>query len=251
MCTPRSRWSGEGGEDGVGDRADAGLDRRPVGDSLGDEGGDAIVDLGPRRRGHLDERPVDLDPAEHLADVDLVAAERPRLLGVGLEEEAGAADERGGVVGVDPEAEVAVPIGPRGRGEDERVTRALAEDVAHLAEVVRHEVDRAGAKARAGDVGQEVGHVAQAVAERAVQVRPVVDGVHLVDRHAFEAVGVGLDGVEQADRLAVGQRHDDVGARGDVIENGLGVGRNRHRAHLRFRPGVGDWSKANRSRASA
>ena len=61
--------------------------------------------------GDLDERPVDLDPAEHLADVDLVASERARLLGVGLEEEAGAADERGGVVGVDAEAEVAVPIG--------------------------------------------------------------------------------------------------------------------------------------------
>ena len=36
---------GERGQDGVGDRPDARLDRRPVGDPLGDEGGDAIVEL--------------------------------------------------------------------------------------------------------------------------------------------------------------------------------------------------------------
>ena len=71
---------------------------------------DAIVELGTWWGRHLDERAVDLDPPEDLADVDLVASERPRLLDVRFEEEAGPPDERGGVVGVDAEAEVAVAI---------------------------------------------------------------------------------------------------------------------------------------------
>ena len=54
----------------------------------------AVVELGPRRRADLDQRAVDVDPAEHLADVDLVAPERARHLGVGLEEEPGPPDER-------------------------------------------------------------------------------------------------------------------------------------------------------------
>ena len=60
--------------------------------------------------------------------------------------------------------------------------------------------------------GQEVRDVAQCIAERAVQVRAVVEGVHLVDPDAREVGGVPLDGVEQRDRLAVGERDDDVGA---------------------------------------
>ena len=60
--------------------------------------------------------------------------------------------------------------------------------------------------------------MAEAVAERAVQVRPVVQGVHLVDAHAVEPVGAGLDRVEQRDRFAVGERHDEVGAGSDVVE---------------------------------
>ena len=55
--------------------------------------------------------------------------------------------------------------------------------------------------------------------EPAVQVRPVVDDVHLVDAQALEAVGVGLDGIEQRHRFAVGQRHDDVAVGRQVIEH--------------------------------
>ena len=74
-----------------------------------------------RRGGHLDERVVGLAPADDLADVHLVAPERPGHLLVGFEEEPGPADERGDVVGVEPEAEVAVAVGRRRRRDDQRV----------------------------------------------------------------------------------------------------------------------------------
>ena len=61
----------------------------------------SCVGLGRRRRGDLDQRVVGLGPADDLADVDLVAPERPRHLLVGLEEEPGAPDERRDVVGVE------------------------------------------------------------------------------------------------------------------------------------------------------
>ena len=203
----------QGGEDGVGDGADTRLDRRPVRDPLGDEARNPIVDLRARRRSHLDQRPVYLDPPENLADMNLVAPERAWLLGVGLEEEPGAPDERRRVVGVDSQTEVAVSIGTRGSSKDERVTGLLTKQVAHLAEVVGHEVERPGLEARSGHVGQEVRHVPQSVAERPVQVRAVVHGVHLMDPDALQRFGVGLDGVEEADGLAVGKRDDEVGAR--------------------------------------
>ena len=76
------------------DRTDAGLDGRTVGDPFGHEPGDPVIDRGGLRRGELDERPVDVNPAEDLADVELVASERARHLGVGLQEEPGPADER-------------------------------------------------------------------------------------------------------------------------------------------------------------
>ena len=79
---------------------------------------------------------------------------RPNVRGicaVGLEEEPGPADERRDVVGVEPEAEVAVPVRrrrPRRAPADRRC--ASREDVAHLAEVVRDEVDRARRGSTAG-----------------------------------------------------------------------------------------------------
>ena len=66
--------------------------------------------------------------------------------------------------------------------------------------------------------------MSQPVAERAGEVGAVPEGVHLVDAHALEAIGGRLDRVQQADRLAVGERQDDVGTGSDVVENGLGRG---------------------------
>ena len=79
---------GQRRHDRVGDRPDPDLDGRTVRDPLGDERGDAVVDRRACRRRHLDQRAVGLDPAEHLADVDLVAPERAGHLLVDLEEEA-------------------------------------------------------------------------------------------------------------------------------------------------------------------
>lgn len=64
----------------------------------------------------------------------------------------------------------------------------------------------------------------QLIAELAVKVGPVVQGVHLVDAHAAEPLGHGrgLDGVEHRHGLAVGQRHDQVVAVVDKGEDALG-----------------------------
>ena len=121
-----------------------------------------------------------------------------------------------------------MPVGPRRRRQHQRVRRPLGEDGAHLAEVVGDQVDGPGPEARPRHVGQEVRDVTEAVTERAVQVGPVVDGVHLVDADAVEVGCVGLDGIEQGHRLAVRQRHDQVGPRPDVLEHRVGRGRCRH-----------------------
>jgi hypothetical protein len=55
----------------------------------------------------------------------------------------------------------------------------------------------------------------------AVEVRALVQCVHLVQAHVLEALVVGLERIDDGDRLAVGHRHDDVGARGDVREHVL------------------------------
>ena len=55
--------------------------------------------------------------------------------------------------------------------------------------------------------------------EGAVQVRAIVQGVHLVHVDALQLGRVRLDGVEEDDRLAVGEGHDQVGARLDVVED--------------------------------
>ena len=74
----------------------------------------------------------------------------------------------------------------------------------------------------------------EVVAERAVDIGPLVQRVHLVHAHAHEAVGVLLERVHQPDRLAVGERQDHVGVRADVAQHVLGAAgrgeRARHRA---------------------
>ena len=45
--------------------------------------------------------------------------------------------------------------------------------------------------------------------------------MHLVQAHVLEALVIGLERVDQRDRLAVDHRDDDVGARGHVREHVL------------------------------
>ena len=46
-----------------------------------------------------------------------------------------------------------------------------------------------------------------------------MEGVHLMDPHTLEFVSGALDLVEQASGFAVGERHDQLGAGSDVIED--------------------------------
>ena len=55
----------------------------------------------------------------------------------------------------------------------------------------------------------------------AVEVGPVVQRVHLVQANVLEPLVMGLQRVEEDDRLAVGHRDDHVGARGHVGEHVL------------------------------
>ena len=72
----------------------------------------------------------------------------------------------------------------------------------------------------------------QPVAERAVDVGPLVQRVHLVHAHVAQPLVLALEHVEQPDRLPVGQREDHVRARADVREDVLrpagGGQRSRH-----------------------
>ena len=93
------------------DRADAGLERGTVGDPLGDVAGDRTVEIVWFARLDLDQGPVGPAPACDLADVELVASERPRHVVGDLEEEPGPPDEARRVVGGYAEREVAVSVG--------------------------------------------------------------------------------------------------------------------------------------------
>ena len=102
---PRPR-AAERLEHRVGDAADADLQRCAVGDALDDRGGDRAVALVGLDGRDLDERPVGVTLAQHLGGVDLVEAERARHPLVDLEEE-DLPDQRGDVIGVGAEREVA------------------------------------------------------------------------------------------------------------------------------------------------
>ena len=124
----------------IGDRPDAGLDRGAVWDALGDQRRDALVHIGGLGQRHLDERPVDLGPPRHLADVHLVAPEGAGHAGVDLEEERHPTDEWGDVVTVRTEREVAVAVHRRRCGQDHRALRRLPQQAGHLAEVVGNQL---------------------------------------------------------------------------------------------------------------
>jgi hypothetical protein len=76
----------------------------------------------------------------------------------------------------------------------------------------------------------------QVVAAPALDRGPRVQRVHLVDAHPVQAIVMRLEHVDQADRLSVGHRHDQVGVGRDVIEHRLGGHRARHPQSVRERP---------------
>ena len=79
----------------------------------------------------------------------------------------------------------------------------------------------------------------QPVAEGAVDVRALVQRVHLVHAHVAQPLVLALEHVEQPDRLAVGQRQDHVRARPHVGEDVLGAAgggqRSRHARSMAHR----------------
>jgi hypothetical protein len=97
--------------------------------------------------------------------------------------------------------------------------------------------------------------VAQPVPELPADVRPLVQGVHLVDADVLELLLMALEHVEEADRLAVGERDDHVGARTDVVQHALRCDRrgqtSRHVRMLARMGGVHASAIAKRSRRPA
>ena len=91
--------------------------------------------------------------------------------------------------------------------------------------------------------------MAQVVAALAVQIRAVVERVHLMDPHAGQPAVLALEHVEQGHRLAVRHRHHDVGVARDVVENRFGR-RGIHAATIAgfpqrsLRP-TADWSRGS------
>ena len=98
-------------EDRVGNRADPGLNRRSIRNTIGHESRDVAILGRHPRHGHFDERIIGLGPADDLAQVQRVLPEGARHLRVDLDEEGKLSDEARRVVGVGSERDVAVRIG--------------------------------------------------------------------------------------------------------------------------------------------
>jgi hypothetical protein len=209
---------------GVGHRADADLERGGIGNALRDEARDRVIGLGDHGRRRGDQRIVGLDPPEHPAEMQLVLARRARHAGVRLDEDRDVTGERGTVIGVRPQRDPPVPVRGR-RGDDEqRIGRVGAQQRGHAAQVVGHELHRAALEVLAERRREEVGDVAEPVAERARVMRAVAERVELVDPYVLEPAGLGLDGIEHGARLAVRRGNDEVGAGRDVVEHRARVG---------------------------
>ena len=104
----------ERGQHGVGDPAHADLQRRPVGDQFGDVVADPAFDVGGGRRGHFDQRVVDLDGRGDAREVDHGVAVGERHGRVDLRDDCpGAFHGRNGQVGRDAERAVALLVGAR------------------------------------------------------------------------------------------------------------------------------------------
>ncbi len=80
----------------------------------------------------------------------------------------------------------------------------------------------------------------QAVAVAAVEVGVVVQGVHLVHSHPRQApsAAAASRASSDGDRLAVGQRHDDLRVIDDVVEDVGRGARGRQLAHSRSMPRI-------------
>ena len=61
----------------------------------------------------------------------------------------------------------------------------------------------------------------KAVAELPVQVRAIVQSMHLMYANPGPQMRMGLDRIHQCDRFAVGKRKDDVSALADVCDDRL------------------------------
>src|SRR5262249_21294556 len=94
-----------------------------------------------------------------------------------------------------------------------------AQQTRHFAEVRGNEVAPALLVRLTADRTEEVRDVPQSITVNAMQVRAVVQRVHLVHPHFVQGVRVRVDRVEQDPGLAVRERHDEIGAGGDVLED--------------------------------
>ena len=166
---------GEQAGDDRRDRADAGLERRPVGDVTPGLLGDGQVDVGAGGLGEVDGLRIGFHE-----DVDLVDVQPVRVVGLHPE----GAGERLGVLGDQDAVRV-------GSAAMELVDgRPGVEGEAEVAVVVRrchgggHDVrcQRLDDRPESSEVGGDVGDVGAAVAEeplrRAVEAAPVVDARH-------------------------------------------------------------------------
>lgn len=164
---------------------------------------------------------VHVAPPGHLRHVDRVTTERAWHLLVGLQEHRPCPEEPGHIVGVGPQAEVAVAVRQGGRSDDQRTAHRMAQDVGHLAEVHRDEVDRARMEVRPCDCGQEVRHMPQTVPVTPVEVAAIDQGVHLVDPDVVDATrcSCGLDHVEHRTRFTGGQGDHQIGVRSDEVHD--------------------------------
>ena len=119
--------------------ADAGLDRGAVRHPLGHQGGDgAVVLAGPGGATSTSGRSTSVHPTTWLACTWL----RPNVRGIGCWPRGRRAppDERGHVVAVGAEREVAVAVHRRGGGHHQRAAGRLPQEPGHLAEVVGHQL---------------------------------------------------------------------------------------------------------------
>jgi len=189
---------GEREQGGVGDGADAGLDRGPVVHQLGAVTADRLLLLGERLLGQLEDGLVHLDEVVDLVHVDEAVAVRPRHARVHLGDD----DLRGlhrRDRGVDADAERAVAVLVRRGDVHERdVERqdGLAEQPRDLGEEDRHVVAAPLLDRLAGGRSHEDGVHAEALGELG---RRVPRGTHLAEAQDLDdpelgrAIGHGLE----------------------------------------------------------